>query len=709
LLFKVGLDETAHRVLEILQNVQPDDLSDADKPPYTVWISSYGRHTRLISLVHTLVLTFKMFAFDKHGKQQFGQEAALPTLPVDTTDHVCVGKAVWNAIKLRVLHKEWTDWVRDNHCFGLLIILAAADRASSNLSLFSLWSLVCHHLGALSSKHVVFCHEPCGLHQCHRGNAQVNGRTRNVSKTIKKALGLLRLRRSRVAYENGTLTALESDLVIDGVARSEQEQATAKDINRKLAHIFTYSGCARKYMATQETREHDAAQHGQEGSEEAVGEAAEPPRDLFKVCQRDHAIEEFLLRYLTSSAVEDKYSVSSNGRSQADVVKYGKRLWRDILFFSPIPPYNEQRWLKYTNAIEWFSLSALLGGAGFKGWALAKLQKPQVPGAAGQRDSNADKRRIEDGIKLQHVRTFAKNSRARFYILVLYALMKLNEQLVFCFFAASEVTLVDAKRRRRLGKKGFDERRDLGARRISKGKVKMHLVMDAVERHVAALWLCAWHGHTPPAAGGAVQEIWPLAFLAEAYYPPDDDVDGCFTLILDTVLQQLSEYHHRFLCRHRRSPHDLIGKPANHPAILRFLEAHDCCIRQWEGLQGYCVDEVYEAHGTASKRLVASCNTLNETLDATSLAQEHLLSSQRQKSQKFDRSPGTYARASAEHVKTVTQAQWDNFGGRDLSKASSSKVKRFKAATSRKIYRRVNQLGSPMTTFWTSGMTMKEK
>ena len=97
-----------------------------------------------------------------------------------------------------------------------------------------------------------------------------------------------------------------------------------------------------------------------------------------------------------------------------------------------IPVCNDQRWLKHVNAIEWFALSALLGGADFKAWELARLQAAKAPGRAGARDRRADKRRIEDGISLNNVRTFAKNKHTRFYIVVLCTLMKLNEQLVFC-------------------------------------------------------------------------------------------------------------------------------------------------------------------------------------------------------------------------------------------------------------------------------------
>ena len=103
---------------EIEYDVWPDDLTDADKPPYTIWMGSHGRHTRLVSLAQTFVFSCKLSDFDENWNSRFTQEAALPTMPVNSTDHVCVGKAVWNALKLRIYGKDWAAWVRDHDGFG---------------------------------------------------------------------------------------------------------------------------------------------------------------------------------------------------------------------------------------------------------------------------------------------------------------------------------------------------------------------------------------------------------------------------------------------------------------------------------------------------------------------------------------------------------------------------------------------------------------
>ena len=88
------------------------------------------------------------------------------------------------------------------------------------------------------------------------------------------------------------------------------------------------------------------------GSEDAAGVEGEyGPEDPFKICQLDHAINEFLLRYLKSADTDSRYSVLSQGRSQADVVKYGSNFIRDIMFGVSIPVYNDQSWLKHVNAI----------------------------------------------------------------------------------------------------------------------------------------------------------------------------------------------------------------------------------------------------------------------------------------------------------------------------------------------------------------------
>ena len=93
------------------------------------------------------------------------------------------------------------------------------------------------------------------------------------------------------------------------------EQAAADKINATLAHVLTYKGCARKYMAVS-------------GSEVAAGVEGEYfPESPLKICQRDHAINELLLRYLKSAATDSRYSVLSQGHSQADVVKYDSKLF----------------------------------------------------------------------------------------------------------------------------------------------------------------------------------------------------------------------------------------------------------------------------------------------------------------------------------------------------------------------------------------------
>ena len=161
------------------------------KPPYTIHLSSTEKGgTKVVSLIHALVTTMQVRAFgvggDRDGafRRVLYEEAILPIVPITTTDHVCVGKAV-----IRTLEKwcfdNFLEFLHKLEPIGLILFVGTADRASSNLKFFRIWMALCC-MARLSAVQLV--PEACGLHQIQRANVSLLDRTR-VYKSVKKSFG----------------------------------------------------------------------------------------------------------------------------------------------------------------------------------------------------------------------------------------------------------------------------------------------------------------------------------------------------------------------------------------------------------------------------------------------------------------------------------------------------------------------------------------
>jgi hypothetical protein len=685
---EVGFDETAQTCTEYAPNDIPDTVQ---RPPYCVWVGASAKGgTKIISLVHSLVVTLQVRAFgddaaDGSFQAFLQEEVVLPSLPISTTDYQCVGKAVFKALD-KYAFDDLLQFIRRIEVVGLILIVGTADRASSNLKFMRVWRALCA-LACLSAVQLIS--EPCALHQMQRANCSLLLATK-VGKHVKKALSLLRLRRSRRAYQESMLQEFAATLDFNGVPVSEEQAARNSRVNKCLVFLFTHKVNAAKFLLNRD--------------DEDVQQAEEAQR------VRDLALHEFVNVFLNNCSVADVAPARIDAwQSKAATVAYGKVLINDMLWRSAPPRYNEARWLAFSTASEWHSMSALVCGFGYGAWGRVKLQCESKSSVTESQVE--DNQRKEAGENLKAIRTFAKGDFSRFFVVLQFVMLKANEALIHVLFAASGVRLENHNKNARSRRQRL---RDDAAAKVAT-RVKMSVVMVAVEEHVHRLW--SMLTDNPDDITSKDDDKWPLLFLAEAYWPhhraPEQE---CHRIALDCVLDQCAEVYHRFLIEHRNAPYSLIargGGLVDEEKGSAFLRARHCCVRHVQPLREYCVNDRWSHHGGPLRRLQKGVRALNSSLNATSLAQEHLLGDQRKHMKSTDRQPSTYARSACVTVQRGVSATWASKGGRDLSTAS--KVLQDKrdsaedcgsAYKNRNVaYSKPNAFGNPMFSFFAERMS----
>ena len=390
-------------------------------------------------------------------QQLLHEEAVLPTVPISNTDHVCVGKAVFRTLDcgdiLQFIHKL-------EHV-GLLLFVGTADRASSNLKFFKIWRALC---GLARHSAVQLVPEACALHQIQRANISLLDRTR-VYKSVKKTLSLLRLRRSRRAYEEKVLDEFASTLKFNGVPVSERQRELNEKINKAFAFVFTHHASIARYMLNEddeEVQEHQRAKR-----------------------RRDYAIHEHRGSFLNNGSVLDTCAARiDTAKNKDETITRGKYLINDMMFTTAPLAYNESRRLQYMEGTEWHALSALICGHGFGAWAKVQLQCESKPGsAASQHEEN---KRQEAGENLKAVRIFSKGAFSRFYIFLGYAILKMNELFVKVLLASSGVRIVSNHKARGANSSKKKDQQLQAQHRLS--KIKTSAVMNAVEDHLHRMW-----------------------------------------------------------------------------------------------------------------------------------------------------------------------------------------------------------------------------
>ena len=137
-------------------------------------------------------------------------------------------------------------------------------------------------------------------------------------------------------------------------------------------------------------------------------------------------------------------------------------------------------------------------------------------------------------------------------------------------------------------------------------------------------------------------------------------------------------------------------------------------------MREYCVSEMWAKHVTPKRRLEKSLRSLDETLNATSLAQEHLLACSRKTSATMDRQPQTFARNACNQVAQGVGTLWRGAGGRDLGKAPRELFEKMvvaEKASGKTLnyrlknvdYKKPNCFGNPSFSFFRDRMTPKER
>ena len=106
---QLGWDETAIAASEVVGE------KDLRKRPYTVYTKQRRADKIVISIIHSMVVTFRCFAFDLAATVVGSEELVLPVQGVEGVDGETIGKAILNLLEQRFFDMPIRAWMRGSH------------------------------------------------------------------------------------------------------------------------------------------------------------------------------------------------------------------------------------------------------------------------------------------------------------------------------------------------------------------------------------------------------------------------------------------------------------------------------------------------------------------------------------------------------------------------------------------------------------------
>ena len=626
-----------------------------DPLPARAYIVAVVEHLKkpfnsIVSLVHSMVMSVRIVHEDMEGTVLGSGELVIPPVVVESQDAVTIGKTIVNNVENRMTDMPIRDFIRGLAGLGvvLVVVLMSADSASANLSCMMVLKAI--HMIALPV--FVYWHfEPCGVHQLMRATVRLSALTHQKA-VMKSQSKLLKSKHNRKAFEARALHVFRSNFELNGTRLTVLERAERERQVKCLKEVLGTRSTAQKHLG--EIRADESERLG-------VQEAAFS--NFLDFCNNS----------IPGSG--GKWSRIDESMTPAEAEAEAAELFRLCLFHSSVPAYNESRILRYMECCTFWARFHALAPFSKQIWDSVVFAESKKPGAV------ADQLRAENGVRLARAKKFAADARSRSLSLLFFMSMQHTEELVHLFFYMN-TDASDAFQPE--GREPDIEVCKATKRRMTKHKLGLGSIVDAVERHCGELWSAVVAGQAASERVHTVKAFWPSSL-------PHADLDRLLRMSAATCL---GEIVHRFLLKHRQPPHSTFprqAQPEPSPdackAVIALAKRRPCCVRHMKNIIAHANAE---APGRAPERGYArSMRTLDRQIPGASIPAEKMHAEQRFHSmESSDRKPSGFARQASAHVGVHSSKIWRSRGGPALDVIRAKDKKQFQVATSRPTYRR---------------------
>lgn len=601
----------------------------------------------IVSLVHSMVMSVRLFHEDLQAQEIGEGEAVIPPIVVESQDAVTICKTLVSNIETRITGMPIRQFIQQLSGLGvvLLIVLMSADSASANLSCMMV--LKAMHIAALPL-FVMWHFEPCGVHQCMRATVRQACLTRQKD-VMKSQSKLLKSKHNRQAFETMVLNKFEENFDFNSRALSAAEQTERATQVQHLKDLLAVRFTAQKH----------------------VGEISEDEDKRLGISER--AVAQFLDFMNNSVPSTGRWGRLDPDQSRESAWAEAKELLRLALFHSCVPSYNEARILRYMECCTfWARFHALV--------PFAADVWNSITFADSRAGAAHEKLRAENSVRLRRAQKLAGDPKSRCLSLVFFMCMQHIEELVHLFFHLNTDTLESLSGATAEAAAAAATNKG-DRRRLKKNRLGLGSVVDAIERHCGELW------------GLLIQEDpdSPVHHMAHAFWPSSEPKEALAECLRLASATSLSEIIHRFVLRHRQLPHymlptrqqDLPSDDACSEA-LALAKERPCCVRNVQGV----VDHA-RARPAPERAFGQAMKTLDRRVPAASIPAEKMHAEQRFHSLKSgQRKPTGFSRQATAHVCVHSQKVWRGRGGPELRAIRCNQKVRFKAAMTRPTYKR---------------------
>ena len=567
--FKYSFDEATQRATEVIHQDEP--------LPEQKHIVAVVEHAKkpfkiVVSLVHSLVMSVRLFHEDLQAREIGVGEAVIPPIVVESQDAVTIGKTLVSNVETRITGMPIRQFIQQLSGLGvvLLIVLMSADSASANLSCMMVLKAI--HMVALPL-FVMWHFEPCGVHQLMRATVRQASRTRQKD-VMKSQSKLLKSKHNRKAFEAMVLKKFEEHFDFNSIALSAAEQTERATQVQHLEDLLAVRFTAQKH----------------------VGEIRADQDERLGISER--AVAQFLDCMNNSIPSTGRWGRLDPDQSRETALAEAKELLRLALFHSAVPSYNEARILRYMECCTFWARFHVLVPFAADVWNSITFADSNA-GAAG------DKLRAENSVRLRRAQKLAGDPRSRCLSLVFFMCMQHTEELVHLFFHLNTDTL-ESLAGATAEAAAAAATSKASRRRLKKKSLGLGSVVDAIERHAAELW------------GALIQEgpdASRMHHMAHAFWPSSEPKEALVECLRSATATSLSEIIHRFVLRHRQLPHSTLPTQQQDlppddacRAALAFAEERPCCVRNVQGVVDHARArpagrEPERAYGQAMKTL----------------------------------------------------------------------------------------------------------
>ena len=365
-------------------------------------------------------------AADVAGKllPETSEEAALPPVPIASTEAVTSGKSVLSLLEKHLCGdkplREFFHSRMPAEQYKFLLVFMSADAHAANPHVVkNLASLFCSSGGGAPC-HTMPWWEKCGLHQLGRCQGTVSTQM-GVVNTIKSLGKQLVLTTARTALENMVETVYRERFDFNGVkAFNHEEGKRIKCLNESLYKLLTQSISSNSFFSRDDGRDDERLAEQEKRSNCALGA---------------------YLDFHNNSTLLDFPSRIDPRMKRDQACNEGARLL-SIALFQGTPDYykyHDKKWLCQVSCIRWWAKCLLLGAVPTEAWSRVKLAANQPLPANDHGREEKMKWHQADGVSLQKGRIWMKAPDTKARMVILLGILDQLEGAFAFFFRMSSM------------------------------------------------------------------------------------------------------------------------------------------------------------------------------------------------------------------------------------------------------------------------------